>query len=60
MRSIRALAYAFAPLASTLLFGILLVRLGVLGGTWFVIIVLIGLVVSIANAVILSLGVMKR
>ena len=60
MRWFKAITYIFSPLVAALLAGILLIRLHVLGGTWFVILVLIGLVVSIINAVIVSMGIIRK
>jgi hypothetical protein len=60
MRWFKAITYIFSPLVAALLAGILLTRLHMLGGTWFVILVLIGLVVSITNAVIVSMGMTKK
>jgi hypothetical protein len=60
MRWIKAVTYIFSPLVAALLVGVLLTRLHVLGGTWFVILVLIGLVVSLVNAVIVSIGLTKK
>jgi hypothetical protein len=60
MRWFKAITYIFSPLVAALLAGILLTRLHVLRGTWFVILVLIGLVVSITNAVIVSMGMSKK
>jgi len=60
MRWFKTVTYIFSPLIATLVCGILLVRYGILGGTWFVFIVLIGLIVSIANSFIISLKIMKK
>ncbi|MCK4923340.1 MAG: hypothetical protein KAS61_00110 [Spirochaetes bacterium] len=60
MRWFKAITYIFSPLVAALLAGILFIRLHVLGGTWFVIVVLIGLVVSLTNAVIVSMGMAKK
>ncbi len=60
MRWFKAITYIFSPLVAALLAGILLIRLHVLGGTWFVIVVLIGLLVSLTNAVIVSMGMAKK
>lgn len=60
MRWFKAITYIFSPFVAALLAGILLIRLHVLGGTWFVIVVLIGLLVSLTNAVIVSMGMAKK
>ncbi len=60
MRWYKAVSYIFSPLLGSLVFGTLLVRFNVLGGTWFVIIVLIGLIVSIVNGVLVVTVLSKK
>jgi hypothetical protein len=55
MHAFRVLTYIFSPLVIGLLVGIVLEPVGI----WFVLIVLAGLCVSIANGILVSLKVMK-
>ena len=60
MRWFKTVSYIFSPLLASLILGILLVRFSIISGTWFVLIVLIGLIVSMANSIIIALNVRKR
>jgi hypothetical protein len=60
MRWYKAVSYIFSPLIGTLVFGTLLVSFDILGGTWFVIIVLVGLIVSIVNSVLVVTVLSKK
>jgi hypothetical protein len=60
MRWLKSVSYIFSPLIASLVLGILLVRFQLISGTWFVLVVLIGLIVSMANSVIFAFGVRKK
>ena len=60
MQWFKTVTYIFSPLVAALACGILLVRFTSLGGTWFVLIVMIGLIVSIANSILVALTIMKK